>query len=58
MDWPQGELLDALNAVIERSPILVRTPAQLLPQFDDCDLAVLDWIVAHARAASHRLPVM
>jgi len=58
MDRPQDELLDALTAVIERSPIFVRTPAQLPAQFDERDMAVLDWIVAHVRASPHRLALM
>jgi hypothetical protein len=59
MDRPQDELLDALAAVIGRSPILVRAPAARLPdRFDERDVAILDWIVAHVRAVPHNLPMM
>jgi hypothetical protein len=50
--------LRTLKTVIARSPILVRAPAPRLPAgMNGVDVAVLDWIVAHVRAAerSYRL---
>jgi len=60
MDRPQTDL-ETLLAVIARSPIIVaRRPARLrLPaNFDDVDIAILDWIVAEARRASRGLALM
>ena len=50
----QNSDLFALIAAIERSPIYVRVPENRLPAgFDAHDVAVLDWIVAQARASRH-----
>jgi hypothetical protein len=46
--------LETLAAVIAHSQIIVvdRTPCRRLPAgFDDCDIAILDWIAAEGRRA-------
>ncbi len=49
--------LETLAAVIARSQIVVeRAPRRRLPPgFDEVDVAILDWIAAEARRASHGL---
>jgi hypothetical protein len=46
--------LCTLLTVIERSPIRVPSAVSRLPAgFDAVDIAILDWIAAHARAHRH-----
>jgi hypothetical protein len=61
--WPEAAVaisfeqhtdLETLTAVIAHSQIVVadRTPRRRLPAgFDDCDIAILDWIAAEGRRA-------
>jgi hypothetical protein len=45
-----GPSVEALIAVVARSPIVVPRPAASLPAgYDDVDLAILNWIAAEAR---------
>jgi hypothetical protein len=62
-DWPEAVVaisieqhtdLETLAAVIAHSQIIVvdQRPRRRLPTgFDDCDIAVLDWIAAEGRRA-------
>jgi hypothetical protein len=52
--------LSIIATVIAHSPIRVTSPAGLdLPaDFDDVDIAVLEWITAEARRAGRRYPFL
>jgi hypothetical protein len=42
--------LETIGAVIARSPIIVSRPVTLLPpDFDEADLAVLNWLAAEGQ---------
>jgi hypothetical protein len=47
--------VDTLAAVIAHSQIVVTAPARrFLADFDEVDIAILDWIIAESRLAGRR----